>query len=306
MSDQKTISKAGLFHLAVVYFVWGSTYLAIRIGVRSGSGFPPFTFAGLRVLTAGILLLLIGKLRGRSILPTGRDVGILAASGFLLWIGGNGLVTWAETQVDSAIAALIVAAVPIWVAGMEAQLDRRIPGARMIISLLVGFAGILVLSMPVLRSGVRADLVSVLALFLASLSWGGGLVLQARQPVSVSRGVSSGYQQIFGGIFFALLVILVGEPQPTPQPQAWAAWGYLVVFGSVFAFTSFISALQLLPTHLVVTYAYVNPVIAVFLGWLLLSEPITLWTAAGALLVFLGVAGVYRGERHLQRSRRNE
>jgi len=106
--------------------------------------------------------------------------------------------------------------------------------------------------------------------------------------------VSSGYQQLFGGIFFVVIALIVGEKLPTPTTEAWMAWGYLVVFGSLLAFTSFVSALQLLPTSLVTTYAYVNPVIAVLLGWLILREAITPWTVAGGLLVILGVMGIFR------------
>jgi len=99
---------------------------------------------------------------------------------------------------------------------------------------------------------------------------------------------------LFGGIFFALIALIVREPLPTPTTEAWLAWGYLVIFGSVIAFTSFVTALQILPTRLVTTYSYVNPVIAVLLGWLILGEPITYWTIAGGVLVLIGVTGIYR------------
>ncbi len=113
---KKKITPAGLLNLAIVYFVWGSTYLAIRIGIRSGSGFEPFWFGGLRVLAAGSILLLLAVIRGKDIRPTKKDLKVLIASGFLLWIGGNGLVVVAEQRIDSGIAALIVASTPIWVA----------------------------------------------------------------------------------------------------------------------------------------------------------------------------------------------
>jgi drug/metabolite transporter (DMT)-like permease len=182
----------------------------------------------------------------------------------------------------------------MWVAAFESILDRKMPSALLVISLVIGFSGIIVLSYPLLSSGIRADLLSILALLAASFSWSSGLVLQSRRPVDISRGVSSGYQQLFGGIFFTLIALAVGEGLPTPTREAWLAWGYLVVFGSLIAFTSFVSALQLLPASLVTTYAYVNPVIAVLLGWLILREPITPWTIAGGLLVLAGVSGIFR------------
>ena len=294
MEEKKKITPVGLINLFIVYFVWGSTYLAIRIGIRSGSGFQPFWFGGLRVLVAGAILLLIALIRGKDIRPTKMDLKVLIASGFLLWIGGNGLVVLAEQRIDSGIAALIVASTPIWVAFFESILDKRMPSLLLIGSLVVGFGGIIILSLPLIISGVRADILSILAVLLASFSWSSGLVLQTRKPVSLSRGVSSAYQQLFGGVFFALIALLAREPLPTPTTEAWLAWGYLVIFGSILAFTAFVSALQLLPTSLVTTYAYVNPVIAVLLGWLILREPVTPWTIFGGLFVLVGVTGIFR------------
>ena len=297
MTEQKKITPAGLANLFVVYFVWGSTYLAIRIGIRTGSGFEPFWFGGLRVLAAGIILLGLGFIRGKNLRPSWKDLVVLAASGLLLWIGGNGMVILAEQRVDSGLAALIVASTPIWVASFESILDKNLPSFKFILALIIGFGGIVILSYPVLSSGVRADILSILFLLGASLSWSSGLVLQTRRPVDLSRGVSSGYQQLFGGIFYVMIALAVGEQLPTPTTEAWMAWGYLVVFGSLLAFTSFVSALQMLPTSLVTTYAYVNPVIAVILGWLILREPVTLWTVAGGLLVIIGVMGIFQSNK---------
>ena len=309
MEEKKKVTPAGLINLFIVYFVWGSTYLAIRIGIRSGSGFQPFWFGGLRVLVAGAILLLFAVIRGKDIRPNKMDLKVLIASGFLLWIGGNGLVVLAEQRIDSGIAALIVASTPIWVALFESILDKRVPSLLLIGSLVVGFGGIIILSLPLIISGVRADILSILAVLLASFSWSSGLVLQTRQPVSLSRGVSSAYQQLFGGVFFALIALLVREPLPTPTTEAWLAWGYLVLFGSILAFTAFVSALQSLPTSLVTTYAYVNPVIAVLLGWLILREPVTPWTIFGGLFVLVGVTGIFRvnnKKAHLEQGRTAE
>ncbi|MFO8036211.1 MAG: EamA family transporter [Anaerolineales bacterium] len=301
MSKEKDLSVTGLAHLFVVYVVWGSTYLAIRIGVREGSGFPPFTFGAFRVAIAGASLLLISKLRGKMLLPAKGEWLTLVGSGLLLWIGGNGLVLWAEQRIDSGVAALIVASLPIWVAGVEAFLDQRLPSYRLILFLVIGLGGIVLLSAPVWTSGVTADILGILLLFTASFSWGLGMILQSRRPVHLANGVSAGYQQLTGGLVFLLLALFTGEPQPTPSPQAWVALGYLIVFGSLLAFTSFVTALQLLPTSIVITYAYVNPVIAVFLGWLLLDEPISLWTLGGAALVLIGVSGVYRERQNARK-----
>jgi len=284
----------GLLHLFVVYLVWGSTYLAIRIAVREGSGFPPFLMAACRTTIGGIVLLVWAKLRGDRLKLNSHEVLLLVITGSMLWIGGNGIVNWSEQRIHSALAALLVASTPLWVAAIESILDRRTPSRVLIGSLLMGFCGTGFLSYPVLASGIHADIISVLALFLASLSWGGGSLVQRRKGIHLSARVTAGYQQIFVIPGFLLLAYVTGEPLPAPQPSAWMAFLYLVVFGSVLAIFSFTRALQLLPTKVVFTYSYVNPMIALFLGWIILSEPITSWTIIGALMIVLGVVGVFR------------
>jgi drug/metabolite transporter (DMT)-like permease len=203
-------------------------------------------------------------------------------------------VTFAEQRADSGLAALMVSASPIWAALIEAIIDRRLPSLQLAVALLVGFGGIALLTTPALMSGVRADTVAILALMGAPVTWAAGSVLQARRPVRHSPRTSSAYQMLFGAIGFALVIFLIREPLPTPTTEAWLAWLYLLVFGSLFAFTSYVIALRLLPTPIVMTYAYVNPVLAVVLGWIVLGEQITWWTVAGTALVLLGVAGVFR------------
>ena len=287
----------GLLHLLIVYIVWGSTYLAIRLAVREGAGFPPLTMAGTRVFVAGLILLALAALMRRPLRPTRRDILVFASSGILLWLGGNGLVSWAEMRAESGYTALLVGSLPLWTTTLESFIDRRRPTLRLLGALAIGLAGIAVLNYPVLRHGSSGDVLSAVALLLAVVSWGSGSVLQKRRPVSLSGEANSGYQLLFGSVALLLAAALIGEPRPTPTPEAWGAWAYLVVFGSVIAFTSFVKALQLLPVHIVTTYAYVNPVIAVLLGRLIIDEPITRWTVAGSVLVILGVAGVFHEQR---------
>jgi drug/metabolite transporter (DMT)-like permease len=170
----------------------------------------------------------------------------------------------------------------------------------MVAALLLGFSGIAVLSAPVLSSGIQADIWAIIGLLISGLSWSLGTVAQSRFPFHLSTFASAGYQQVVGGIGLLLLAFLVREPFPQPTAEAWWAWGYLWFFGSIVAFTSFVNALRLLPTKIVMTYPYVNPVIAVFMGWLILDETVSTWTIIGAILILLGVAGVFR-ERYRQR-----
>lgn len=290
------ISWTGLLHLLVVYFVWGSTYLAIKVGVREGSGFPPFMMGASRLLVAGCILLLAAALLKQCLRITRQEFCILLLSAVFLWVGGNGLVMWAEQHADSGYAALLVATTPMWVAVIEAIIDHKLPSWLLTGSLLIGFAGISLLSVPVLAECTVADAWSIGALILAPLSWAIGSVWQRRNQVSLGPVASSGYQQLIGGFGFMVLAFIYGEPLPNPTAEAWLAWGYLLIFGSL-AFTSYILALRLLPTSIVMTYAYVNPVVAVFLGWLILQEDVSGWTISGTALVLLGVAGAFYNQK---------
>ena len=298
----KSMDRAGLIYLLIVYIVWGSTYLAIRVGVRPGAGFTPFMMGAMRALAGSAILLVWAALSHQPLKPSRADLLTLIGAGVLLWAGGNGLLMVGEQRADSGLAALIIASVPLWATLIGAIVDRAAPSARLIGALLLGSAGIVVLSVPTLRSGVHADTLSVLVMVLGSLCWAGGTVLQARRKVQLSPTVSSGYQMLFGGLGFVIMAFILREPLPHPIPQAWAAWGYLVLFGSLLGFTSYIKALHLLPTHIVTTYSFVNPIIAVILGFVILGERITGWTIAGAVLVLLAVWGVFSAHGHATRA----
>jgi drug/metabolite transporter (DMT)-like permease len=292
---------SGLVSLLVIYVVWGSTYLAIRIAVREGSGFPPFTLAAMRLLAAGGLLLLWCAARGMPIRLRKADLGVLLVVAALLWLGGNGLVTWAEQWADSGYAALLIASVPIWAAVIEAVLDRRPPTVLLVLALAVGLAGVALLVWPSL-AGAALHPAAVAALLLAAITWAGGTVIQRRRPVPLTPLVSAAYQLVLGGVVVGGVALLIREPLPQPTPEAWLAWGYLVVLGSLVGFTSYVRALHLLPTEVALTYAYVNPVVAVILGAWLLHEPVTLTSLAGMVLILLGVAGVFREQYRVGRA----
>lgn len=292
----------GLLSLLVIWIVWGSTYLAIRVAVRPGAGFGPFWLGATRVVVAGVILLAVAAVSGQRLRPRPRELVVLAVSGLLMWVGGNGGVNWAEQQVDSGLVALVVGTMPISVALVEAWLDQRRPSPLLLGSLLVGFAGLAVLTIPLLEDGVGASLAGIGVVLAATLSWGLGSILVHRRPVGLAPVASSAWQQVFGGIGFTLVALAVGEAAPDPTPAAWLAWGYLVAFGSLLAFTCYVVALKLLPTSVVMTYTYVNPVIAVSLGWLLLDESVTGWTVLATALILAGVAGVFRSRARPRRA----
>jgi len=297
MTNEKTISRRGLLNLLVVYFFWGSTYLAIRVAGQGDGGFPPYILGGTRVLSAGAIILIWSVVRGKNIKPTISELVTLFLSGLLLWAGGMGFLNWAVQRIDSGLASLVIAAVPLWITIITAIVDRKPPTIRMVIALLIGFCGIAILTYPAFANSVPADMFSIILLLLAGFSWGCGTVLQSHRPVSLSPLVSAGYQQLFGAIGFAVIIFVRGESWVNPNMNNWLAWGYLVIFGSLLGFSAYVASLKLLSIKLVATYAYVNPVIAVFLGWLVLHESVSLWTIGGAVFVLLGTAGIFREQQ---------
>ncbi|MBI4763352.1 MAG: EamA family transporter [Deltaproteobacteria bacterium] len=288
-----SVSTKGLLNLIVVYLVWGSTYLFIRLTVQEGSGFPPFAMAAGRTLCASAILFGLAILLGHRLRLMGPDLRVLLLSGVLLWVGGNGLVVWAERHADSGYAALVIGTTPMWPVIMESLLEHKPPSLLLALSLLVGFSGLAVLVTPVIIQGLGLDVSSTAALLAAAMAWSGGSLLMQRRPPQTTTILISAYQHLFGGLGLGGIMLITGEPWPQPTITAWLGWAYLVTFGSLISFTSFLVAVRTLPISLVMTYAYINPVIAVLLGWLVLGERITSTTVIGTALIFIGVSGVF-------------
>ncbi len=277
--------KALIAYLIVCVF-WGSTYLAIKVGVTE---LPPFLFAGLRFFVAGVLLFIIARALGDP-LPRKTDWKTLTIVGLLLLAGGNAFVVWSEQYVGSGIASIFVVTVAMW----TALFDAIIPGGsselswRVIAGLLVGFLGTLLLVGATPAEILASDKRGPLALTMASASWSLGTVYAKRHPTQASPYMGAAFQMIVGGGAVALLGTALGE---------WASWhlssrgigaiAYLVIFGSILGYSAYSYALRHASATIVGTYAYVNPVIAVLLGWLLLHEPVgpRTFVAMGMILV---------------------
>ena len=286
--------------LAAVYVIWGSTYLAIAIAVQT---LPPLFSAGVRFSLAGLVLL--GFIAVRRGLRVDRRQLVAAASvGLLLIVGGNGFVVLAERTVPSGLTALIIASVPLWIV-----VFRRIAGDRIHPStfggVTVGFAGVIFLVIP-RGSGGGIDLGGVALLLVATTSWAFGTFLAPRLRMPRDGLLSTGIQQLTGGIVLVVLGAAMGEIAHL-EPAAWStnsllAMAYLLVFGSLVAFTAYSWLLQHAPVSLVATYAYVNPVVAVLLGALILAEPITPTIVIGAAIIVAAVAFIVSREGARQRS----
>jgi drug/metabolite transporter (DMT)-like permease len=242
---------------------------------------------------ASLLLLTLAWLRGERLAPSRTDLPRLIITGVLLWVGGNGLIIWAERVANAGFAALVVSSTPIWVTLIELVFFRKWPSMKLIASLTLGFAGLGVLMFPSLRRGNPGDLASGLAMLGGAFNWGLGSIYQNRRPIRLSSTATAAWQSLAACIGFLMVSLLMRESLPAPTASAWMAWGFLVIFGSL-AFASFVSALKLLPINITMTYAYVNPVLSLTLAWLLLGESITRWTVGGAALVIVGVVGIFR------------
>ena len=285
--------------LVTVYIVWGSTYLAIRVVVEAD--IPPLLGMGIRFLSASLLLVVfLGAVRGPTALRVDRR-GLLSAGvmGLALLLGGNGLVAVAEQTVPSGLAALIVGAVPLWFVLLRVASGER-PRLLTWAGVLVGFAGIAAISLP--RGGIKGvEAWGVALIVVASVSWAFGSYLSPRLRLPKDPLVATTYEMLLGGVFLLIAAAATGELQQMDVAavgvDGWWALAYLVVVGSIVGYTAYVYLLSHAPLSLVGTYAYVNPVVAVFLGWLILSEPLTGVVIAGGLLVVLGVALVVRGER---------
>jgi drug/metabolite transporter (DMT)-like permease len=281
----------------MVYTVWSSTYLAMRIGVGFGNGFPPFLFGALRMPAAALILFAMARVQGLTMKPAPGEWLSLCLVGNLLWVGGHGLILWASQYADSGFTCLMASSAPIWAAVIELFVYKKHLSPSLTLSLVVGFAGMAVLSSSFPGRGGSTDFAVVLALVLGPLAWALGSVIQSRRPVNLSSPVMSGYQHLAATFGFLAASLLLGEPAPHPTISAWIAWGYLVVFGSVLAFTSYMISIKLLPINIVMTYAYVNPVLALSLGWVFLDEPLTARTLLGAGLVLLSVFAIFKVKR---------
>jgi drug/metabolite transporter (DMT)-like permease len=283
--------------LGIVYIVWGSTYLAIRVTVTD---LPAMSSASWRYGTAGLILGAILVFRsGLGVLKITRaQLAGCAFLGLLLPTLGNGLVSVGEQMGSpSGIAALLVAAVPLWVIVYRAAAGDR-PRARTTFGVLLGFAGLVGL---ITATGIGGDVrwAACLIIVVATVCWSFGSWATPRLSLPRNPFVTTVYEMLFGSVFLLIGATIRGEhvlPQSAPL-DAWLAWVYLVTFGSVVAFSAYVWVLSAAPISLVATYAYVNPVVAVFLGWIILSEPITGAILVGGAVVVVAVAMVVASER---------
>jgi drug/metabolite transporter (DMT)-like permease len=282
--------------LAIVYVIWGSTYLAIRVMVET---VPPLLGAGGRFLVAGTLMLAVLAVRGHRVRVPRRALLAAGLVGLLLPAGGNGVVSVAEQNVPSGMAALLVASVPLWVVILRFTVARERVATGTLVGVAVGFVGLALLLLPGSRPA-DATLGGVLLVLVASVSWATGSFLSPRLSMPSDPLVSTAWQMTVGGVALVIGALVAGEPGDLHfadvSTRSLLGFLYLIVFGSWIAFTAYAWVLQNAPISQVATYAYVNPLVAILLGWVILDESLTAGTAAGAVLVVASVAAIVTRE----------
>jgi drug/metabolite transporter (DMT)-like permease len=280
-----------LLAFAIIYFVWGSTFLAIRVGVRE---VPPFLLAGMRFFAAGIVLYLWMRAKGTAS-PTWREWVAASLLAVLIFVCDYGLLFWAEKRVPSGIAAVMMATIPVFMAFAEILFLRtqRLT-LRLGLALLVGIAGVAVLvSRSASFGGSPIDPAGALALVVAAVSWSLASILTRKLALPESKVMSSGAQMLAGGIFLTLTSAILGEFSGfhvrAVSVGAWLALVYLIVAGSIVGFTAYVWLIHHESPTRVGTYAYVNPVVAVLIGYFLGGEALGVRTVAGTALVLVSV-----------------
>ncbi|HET7893246.1 MAG TPA: EamA family transporter [Candidatus Sulfotelmatobacter sp.] len=280
-----------LLAFAVIYFVWGSTFLAIRVGVRE---VPPFLLAGMRFLVAGLVLFIWMRARGTPS-PSPREWSAASLLAVLIFVFDYGLLFWAEQRVPSGIAAVMMAMIPAFMSMAEILFLRtqRLT-LRLGVALLVGLAGVVVLVGHTMSLGeAPVDTAGAVALIVASISWSAAASLSRKLPLPSAKAMSSAAQMLAGGVLLTMAAALLGEfrgfhLRAVPR-GAWLALAYLIVAGSIVGFTAYVWLIHNESPTKVGTYAYVNPVVAVLVGYLFGGEAIGPRTIAGMVLVLVSV-----------------
>ncbi len=279
-----------IFAFGLVYLFWGSTYLGIDIAVQN---IPPALMCALRFSVAGVVMLAVCAATGRRIFYSARQIGLAAVVGLLLLMGGNLTLSYAELAVSTGLAALIIAITPLWFLVLDSLLlgDHHISG-RGKAGLAFGVLGLFVLFWPELQTGTlgHRELWASISLVGGSFSWALGSVLSKRWQSGMDVFSSTGWQVVAAGVGNFVFALFAGDlHHVTWTPRGLGAVAYLVVCGSWIGYTAYIWLLEHVPTSKVSTYAYVNPVVAVFLGWLILHERVDRFILAGSAIVVLSV-----------------
>ena len=300
MHDMKPTAKKPLgarvvLALMCVYLFWGGTYLGMKFAIET---IPPFLMAGLRFSLAGWVLYAVVRLRGepRPALVEMRNAGI---AGALMLVCGNGVVAMAEQTVPSSIASLLIATTPLWITGITAVLERKKPGLGSVAGIVMGLAGVAVLVWNPGSSGAHgASLWGIVAIIVASVAWSSGTVVSRRARMPKAPLLATAIQMIVGGALLLVVAAVhgdfVGFSFAQVSRNSWIAMGYLIIFGSMLGYTAYVWLFRNTEPSIAATYAYVNPVVAMLVGWLLAGEQLGANALIAAVIIIASVVVITR------------
>ena len=292
ISNKNVSSLSVIVSFATVYIVWGSTYFFILLALQ---GFPPMLLGAIRFIVAGILMLAYCKLRGEKIFIL-NDIKHASVSGSLMLFGGTGVVIWVEQVLPSALVAILVSAAPFWFVLLDKPMwNESFKNKSTITGLVIGFIGIILLFGEkideLFSDGGNSKISAMMLVLFGSLCWTAGSIYSKYKSRTGSNTVNVGWQMFSAGIPFTIISLLTGETKhfewSSVSTTAWLSMWYLILFGSIAAYTAYIWLLQVRPSAQVSTYAYVNPVVAVLLGVYFASEKISIMQLTG-LVIILG------------------
>ncbi len=296
----KSINFKAYLALAIVSVIWGTTYLALRVGVET---FPPFLFSGIRQALAGILLLagllLAGKLKSLS----RKDIFNQSITGTLMIALGNGVIGWSERYIPSGLAALIVSILPVYIVAVSylSGIDKQPPNRKVISGLILGCLGIVLIFRDNIKDMINPEyFAGMIVAFAACLAWACGSIYAKQKPSKANVLTNAALQMFSGGVVLLIMSIFLddfGELKTITAGSIWAL-AYLVVFGSLLAYTCFVYALEKLPVGIASLYAYINPFIALLLGYFFLQEELTVITFLALAVTLTGVYYINKGYKN--------
>lgn len=291
----KDTSKA-YFSYFLICVIWGTTYLAIRVAVLH---YPPFLMAGVRQVISGVLMIIIALLINRKADLSFKNLLRQSIIGFLLITMGNGLVTWGEQYVQSGVAALICSTMPISAVLINIAKGKERLNFLIIVGMLISFGGVALIFQDQIQyeTNNKLFIFGIVATFIATISWAFGSILNTNHKSAINSFFNVGFQVVVGGTLMLLISPVVDDYS---QLVLWSTEGlmavlYLIIFGSIIAYAAYMYALKILPVGFVTSYAYINPLVAVVLGYLMLHEPLNQYTIIYFVLIISGIIIVRRG-----------
>ncbi len=292
-------------HLLAIYIVWGGAYLAVKICVSGPAMVTVFQLQSVRMWGASLLLSLVALMRcGPPRRPTRSDLMICAASGILMWVAGNGLATLASKHATSSFIVMAMGAIPLFSCLLELLIARRVPSLRVVAGLCLGLAGLFLVVSPTLFEAHSAIIepgygtFTVAILIAAGISWSLGTIVQRPLMQRMATEWAAAFQMLSAALVLTVFAGFEHAPLPeAPSLRQWLAFGFLLVFASVIGLTSYIRVLRAFTPTVATTFAYVNPIIGVLLGWIILDETLSPISLAGLAVVLTSIAIVLSGRR---------